>query len=117
MNEFKQTGIGLILEDREVARHLKKVLRSLGIEIHHIILFGSRARGESTTRSDYDFLIVVKEGVDFQEKRSLIRLIRRRMAEQLIPVDIFIKSKEEFEKGKEIVGTIVHAAAKDGVEL
>lgn len=42
----------------EFARELKKVL---GPHLQEIILFGSRARGEETEGSDYDFVIVVDD--------------------------------------------------------
>jgi predicted nucleotidyltransferase len=113
----KITEIGEILEEWDVVRHLKNVLHSLGIDVHQIILFGSRARGESTMRSDYDFLIIVNGAIDFQERRKIIRLIRRRMAEQLIPVDVFIKSKADFERHKKVVGNIAYSANKEGVIL
>ncbi len=40
------------------AKNIKMVLRS---QLSQIILFGSRARGDSTPASDYDFAIVLKE--------------------------------------------------------
>jgi predicted nucleotidyltransferase len=42
----------------EFARELKKVL---GRHLQEIILFGSRARGEATAGSDYDFVVVVDD--------------------------------------------------------
>ena len=115
--KFKQTEIGLIPEDWEVVRCLKEVLCSLGVDAYRIILFGSRVRGESSEKSDYDFLIVVNEAIDFQEKRKITRLLRRRMAEQLIPVDVFIKSKADFKRYKKVVGNIVYSANKEGITL
>jgi predicted nucleotidyltransferase len=114
---LKQTDVGLIPEDWEVVRHLKEALCSLGIDTYQIILFGSRARGESTEKSDYDFLIVVDEAIDFQEKRKIIRLIRRKMAEHLSPVDVFIKSKADFKRYRKVVGSVAYSASKEGMTL
>jgi predicted nucleotidyltransferase len=109
--------ISLVSEDWEVVRNLRRVLQMLHLNVHKIILFGSRARGESTHRSDYDFLIIVNETVEFQRKREIIRLIRRKMAELLIPVDVFIKSKKEFGIYKDIVGNIIYSADKEGITV
>jgi predicted nucleotidyltransferase len=116
-NNFKQTEIGLLPQDWEVVRCLKEVLCSLGIDTYQIILFGSRLRGESTEKSDYDFLIVVNEVIDFQEKRKITRLIRRKMAEHLSPVDVFIKSKTDFKQYRKVVGSIAYSASKEGMAL
>ncbi|WEU40193.1 MAG: nucleotidyltransferase domain-containing protein [Candidatus Odinarchaeum yellowstonii] len=61
------------------------------IKIDKIILFGSRARGEATKYSDWDILIIVDDNMNFNEKRELKKLIRKTLAELLIPVDIIVK--------------------------
>jgi predicted nucleotidyltransferase len=109
--------ISLVPEDWEVVRNLQRVLQTFHLDVHKIILFGSRVRSESTRRSDYDFLIIVNEAVEFQRKREIIRLIRRKMAELLIPVDVFIKSKKEFGIYKDVVGNIVYSADKEGITV
>lgn len=43
---------------QEYAQELRK---RLGSHARQIILFGSQARGDSTTGSDYDFIVVVDE--------------------------------------------------------
>lgn len=37
------------------------VRRRLGGHVHRIVLFGSRARGDASDASDYDFLVVVDQ--------------------------------------------------------
>ncbi|PHP45360.1 nucleotidyltransferase [Methanosarcinales archaeon ex4572_44] len=113
----KTTELEPLPKGWEVVMYLKKVIRSLEIEAYKIFIFGSRARGESTVRSDYDFLILIKEKIDFEKKREVIRAVRRRMSERLIPVDMFIISTEEFEKYRTIVGNIVYSASREGIEI
>lgn len=58
-----------------------------------ILLFGSRARKDNS--SDYDFLIITKETIDIQRKRTLKSLLRKELAQLKIPADILIQSEEE----------------------
>ena len=46
------------------AAAIEKIVRAIVDEVHptRVILFGSIARGESSTSSDVDLLIVVREG-------------------------------------------------------
>ncbi len=104
-------------EDLKVIGYLKEILNKMDIDVDKIILFGSRARGKATVESDYDFIIVVNNDLDLKDKRKLIRNIRKAMAKKLIPIDIFIKSKREFDKYKDIVGTIVFSANKEGIKV
>jgi len=39
--------------------YAQEVRNRLGPHVQQIILFGSQARGDATTRSDYDFVVVV----------------------------------------------------------
>ena len=59
-----------------------------------ILLFGSRARRDNSSDSDYDFLIITKETIDIQKKRTLTSLMRKELAQFKIPADILIQSDE-----------------------
>ena len=48
-----------IKNDRALNYFVKNIKKSLGAELKNIILFGSRARGESVDGSDYDCMIIV----------------------------------------------------------
>ena len=82
-----------------------------------ILLFGSRARKDNTTDSDYDFLIVTKETLDVRKKRILKSIMRKELARFKIPADILIQSEEEIKSKKEINGHILKQALKEGVAL
>ena len=47
------------LSDPVIAAFLQYLQRAIGENLREVWLFGSRARGESTTDSDYDVCIVV----------------------------------------------------------
>lgn len=82
-----------------------------------ILLFGSRARRDNSSDSDYDFLIITKETIDIQKKRTLTSLMRKELAQFKIPADILIQSDEEVNSKKEITGHILKQVLREGVVL
>jgi predicted nucleotidyltransferase len=78
-----------------------------------IILFGSRARGDAREESDHDLLVVVDDDVpaDKLHWRSLHEARRRyRKA-----VDIVTVRQSTFDDQADVVGTLPHMAATEGV--
>jgi len=76
-----------------------------------IILFGSYAYGQPTPDSDLDIMIVM----DTQErphKRAVT--LRKLMRDISVPKDIIVKTPDEFERYKDVIGTIVFPAAHHG---
>jgi predicted nucleotidyltransferase len=76
-----------------------------------IILFGSFADGSQTKESDVDLLIIKDDNLP-KIKRN--RIVRSLLKDLIIPVDIIVKTNEEYEMYKEIIGTVVYAAHKYG---
>lgn len=76
-----------------------------------VILFGSYAQGNPTKDSDLD-LLVIKDDSTPNIQRN--RLVRSFLQDLFIPVDVIVKSSEEFEKYKDIVGSVVYSANKYG---
>lgn len=58
--------------DEEMLKRLKAPLSSFR-EIDVVYLFGSRARGDSTQESDWDFAVLLSK--DFKDPYDLVRLI------------------------------------------
>ena len=65
-----------------------------------VILFGSRARMDNSTESDYDFLIITKNAIDIRKRRFYKSLLRKQLAKHKIPADIIIQSEKEVQKKK-----------------
>jgi len=82
-----------------------------------ILLFGSRARGEATEDSDWDFFVIINKKISYHHKWEIIFRIKRILARENIPNDIIIKSQEEVESQKNDVGVITYYALKEGVEV
>jgi len=82
-----------------------------------IILFGSRARGDSSEKSDYDFMIIMKNNLIPREKIKLSSLLRKKLAKKGIDADLVIKSKDELYDYKTKIGSVVREALKEGITL
>lgn len=79
-----------------------------------IILFGSRARGDTNELSDYDLLVVMS----FTGKRRDIMVeIDMALAGLGIARDVIILSPQEYEETQKIPGTISQPAAEEGIVL
>ena len=92
-------------------------IRSSGLTLVDIVLFGSRARGESAAESDWDFLVVIKESLTFGEKAKLSSKLRRKFALLQTDADIIIKSEENLLLENENKGLLVHYALREGIHL
>lgn len=100
---------------KNVGNLLKEVLQ--GINYKEIILFGSRARGDYSEKSDYDILIVMKNNLTIREKMELSSLLRKKLAKEEIDADIVIKSKEELNYYRTKIGSVVREVLKEGIRL
>ena len=76
-----------------------------------IILFGSYANGKPTEESDLDLLIIKDSDLT---SRVQNRIVRNLVADSRVPVDIIVKTKQEFEIYKDIIGTVIYPANKFG---
>lgn len=88
------------------------------VDPQQIILFGSRARGEASPRSDVDLLIVEKE--PFGPARSRWKESSRvwdLVARFRIPVDILIYSRDEVERWRSSRSHVIGRAAREGRSL
>lgn len=76
-----------------------------------IILFGSYARGEADPQSDVDLLVVFTE---LPDKRKTAVDIRRTLADLPVAKDILVTTPEELVRQRDLVGTALRAAQREG---
>ncbi|PKP60684.1 MAG: nucleotidyltransferase domain-containing protein [Candidatus Altiarchaeales archaeon HGW-Altiarchaeales-1] len=94
-----------------------KCLNEVGVSVKKVILFGSRARGDYTKHSDYDFLIITEKRYTFKEKIEISGKIRKLFVRFHIPSDIIIKSDDEVEYLKDKIGSVIRLALKEGITI
>jgi len=93
---------------------IRNILHEENILVNRLVLFGSRVRGDYNEMSDWDVLVVVERDLTFPEKHTLTTKIQRELAKLKIPNDIIIKSEKQFNEMKDLTGTIVYYAHKEG---
>ena len=76
-----------------------------------IILFGSQARGDARPDSDLDLLVVKEE---MESPRAEAARIYRALAGLKIPVDIVVARSDYVRRHRDVVGTIVRPALREG---
>ncbi len=79
-----------------------------------IILFGSHARGEAASDSDFDVLVIM-EGVTSPRQES-VRL-QRALRGLLVPVDIVVATPQDIQAYRDAIGLVYGAALREGKVL
>ncbi len=79
-----------------------------------IILFGSHARGTGGPDSDADLLVVMRPPGTRREQATLIDL---ELLDVDMPADIIVVTPEDVERQREVLGTIIRPALREGKVL
>jgi uncharacterized protein len=79
-----------------------------------IILFGSQARGTATPGSDVDLLVIMPVNGSKREKRVEMRIA---LHDINVPKDIWLATPEEVLWDKDLVGTVIRPAFREGKVL
>ncbi len=82
-----------------------------------VLLFGSRARNEERSDSDYDILLITNNNLSPKQKLPLITKIRKALLFLEIRSDILIQSKSEVDKNKDLPGHIVRRILREAILL
>jgi len=94
-----------------------RVSRELDLEVEEIILFGSRARGDFRTDSDWDVLVVLSEPVERKMELEAYKRMHRELLLKGIKADILFISRDELEKVKDDTGFVYYYALREGVKI
>lgn len=98
-------------------KNLSEIVGKLRAHFHpeKIYLFGSRAKGTSSSSSDYDLFLVLKDS----NKRQLDRMAEAYdlLWGRTVSVDVLIYTEDEFNEAKEEFNSIAHSVATEGIEL
>jgi predicted nucleotidyltransferase len=82
-----------------------------------VLLFGSRARKEERSDSDYDILLIIKTNLTPKEKLPIRTKIRKALLELGIRSDILIQSNYEVQQKKNLPGHIVRRILREAILL
>jgi len=82
-----------------------------GFDPEQIILFGSHARGAAGPDSDADLLVVMNMTGSKRKKATEIDLA---LIGVDLPVDVIVVTPDDVKKYRDIVGTIIYPALREG---
>ncbi len=82
-----------------------------------VLLFGSHARNECSSDSDYDILLITAADLSLKEKLPIRTKIRKSLLLIGIRSDILIQSKLEVEEKKKLPGHIIRKIIKESILL
>jgi predicted nucleotidyltransferase len=82
-----------------------------------VLLFGSHARENASSESDYDILLIINSDLLPKEKLPIRTNIRKSLLAIGIRSDILIQSKSEVEKKKKLPGHIVRKIMREAILL
>jgi predicted nucleotidyltransferase len=88
-----------------------------GYRVRRILLFGSRARGDARTDSDWDFYVVVDRDIPFEESRKITGRVDLRFVQAGFWGDVFIQSEKVVHERKQNTGYLTYYVLKEGVEI
>ena len=100
-----------------------QILETIKVTAHEylpeaeVLLFGSRARKEERSDSDYDILLIIKTNLTPKEKLPLRTKIRKALLELGIRSDILIQSNSEVKQKKNLPGHIVRRILREAILL
>lgn len=98
-----------IMNERAIQEAVDRLARQFRPD--RIILYGSHSRGDADPRSDVDLLVVAPVDGD---RLALVRAMDRALKGLRMPRDIVVYSPEEYEREREIPGTVARAASVEG---
>jgi len=95
--------------DRTLDRMVKRLVSRFKPD--QIILFGSHARGTARPESDIDLLVVLPLSGSKRAKQVEMRVV---LHDIRVPKDIIVATPQEIMRQRNIVGTIIRPALREG---
>jgi len=104
------------MKRRATTRDIDKMVKRLvdRFDPEKIILFGSHARGTAGPDSDVDLLIIMPVSGSKRAKRIEMRVALHNIR---VPKDIILATPDEVARRRNIVGTIIRPALREGKVL
>ena len=97
----------------EASQTIEDLTRQI-VELAHplkVLLFGSAARGDTTTGSDIDLLVVMPDGT---HRRHTAQRLYREISNIKTAFDLVVATVSDLDRHGDTVGLIYHSALKEG---
>jgi predicted nucleotidyltransferase len=103
-------------EKKLIEKFKSNIEALLGADKVKLILFGSKARGDSDRHSDIDIAIIVKK-LTKKQKNLILEEIAEFEFENIMPISTLILSEEEFKLLKKRERAIAYEIENEGIRL
>lgn len=98
-----------MIDPRTVDEIVRRIAE--GYDPDKVIIFGSVAKGTEHEDSDIDLLILKN---DTRKPVERNREVRRLLFGIKYPIDVFVKTTEEFDRFRDVVGSMFYDASREG---
>ena len=98
-----------------VINEVKKVIRSVIDQPFEVTLYGSVARGEETSESDLDLLVLIEGHVDYSLKEQIITAIYPIELYREVIISLFIESKLVWETKYATLSLLYQNIEREGI--
>lgn len=104
------------LAPRQLNDALEDLLRRVVSTVHprRVILFGSAARGQATSISDIDLLVILSDGTDSTEAELAIY---RNLWGLRFAADVIAVTESQIERHRDNPSLVIHSALREGREV
>lgn len=88
-----------------------------GLRVLHILLFGSRARGDHCPESDWDIYVMVDKKLPFLDRQNLASRIRWALAQQDVDSDVIIQDEHTAREREMNPGYLTYYVMREGRDI
>jgi DNA polymerase sigma len=106
----------MTLLERTILEQFRALLRER-LQVHRVILFGSRARGDADPQSDLDVVVVLEDGIDVSAREYVSDCAWEAGFAHGIVVVPVVFTRGEWEHGPERESLFVRAVETEGVPV
>lgn len=109
-------------KDLRIAKELsRKIVECAGGQVRRVVMFGSRAIGTPHASSDLDLIVVIETPYDpsgnVRECDAMRNHVLNTLGPPPIKTDLTVRSIDQFEAAKGVIGGAERLAVTEGVEL
>jgi len=103
------------LKFREVIDEVKLVIQSVIDLPFEVTLYGSVARGEETSESDIDLLVLIEDSVDYKLKQQIREAVYPIELQRDVVISLFIESKFVWETKYATLSLLYQNIQREGI--
>lgn len=99
----------------EIESHIEDMVENVDIKIDEVIIFGSTARGERTSESDTDLIIISDEYPEPKIYERVSRFYQEWDSKEYGPVEFLCLTPDEWNEKKNKTHSVYEEAEEEGI--